>query len=404
MMKSLLVEGWRTSSHSYALVNQHQLLHLARDPRLSLSHVDVPFFRPHWAGIDAGFSAESRNILAGLSSARPRYADAIYRISWPLRIHPGAAKRVFVFGTCEFQLFREGAFVGPDGSAAGVDLAAVEIVTPSVWAKRGFLASGFASDRVHVIPHGVDPVTFAPKTPEEKRQLRAAFGIPEEAFVFLNVSAGTWNKGLGPLVAAFARHRRHDPRALLFLKGAEALYGQVVQHALPEAEKLCPGVSEPANLAALRYVPANLSQAQLAGLYQMSDAYIAPYRAEGFNLPALEALACGIPVIVTSGGATDDFCPEEICPRVRAIPVAASAGHYLEPDVDSIAQCMRRVTEETALRERAAETGPRWAAEHYAWSTVAARLADLLTAERSTSAVKPAGHPEQIGSSATANI
>src|SRR5262249_44426075 len=45
MKKQLLVEGWRTSCHSYALVNQHQLLQLARDPRFELFHLDIPFFR-----------------------------------------------------------------------------------------------------------------------------------------------------------------------------------------------------------------------------------------------------------------------------------------------------------------------------------------------------------------------
>lgn len=46
-MKRLLVEGWRSSSQSYALVNQHQLLQFLQDPRFSLYHVDVPFLKAH---------------------------------------------------------------------------------------------------------------------------------------------------------------------------------------------------------------------------------------------------------------------------------------------------------------------------------------------------------------------
>ena len=38
-----------------------------------------------------------------------------------------------------------------------------------------------------------------------------------------------------------------------------------------------------------------------------ADVYVSPYKAEGFNLPVLESMALGVPVIVTSGGPTDDF-------------------------------------------------------------------------------------------------
>ena len=46
----------------------------------------------------------------------------------------------------------------------------------------------------------------------------------------------------------------------------------------------------------LIYVGDTLSFVQLAKLYQAADAYVSPYLAEGFNLPVLEAAACGLPV------------------------------------------------------------------------------------------------------------
>ena len=46
---------------------------------------------------------------------------------------------------------------------------------------------------------------------------------------------------------------------------------------------------------------------RMAELYQVADAYVTPYACEGFNLPALEAAACGLPLICTRGGPTDEF-------------------------------------------------------------------------------------------------
>ena len=43
-----------------------------------------------------------------------------------------------------------------------------------------------------------------------------------------------------------------------------------------------------------------------------------PYRGEGFCLPALEAMACGVPVIVPEGGPTDDFVDESVGWRIPA--------------------------------------------------------------------------------------
>jgi len=377
-MTHLVVEGWRTSCHSYALVNQHQLLHLARNPRLRVSHVDVPFCLPHWAQLDGGFPDADKAALTALPAPRESTADAIYRISYPLRIHSGAAGRVFVFGTCEFQRFDETAFCGPSGTRQDIDFGAVEIVTPSAWSRKGFVAAGFNPERIHVIPHGAAPERFKPLSVAERKARRADLEISEDAFVFLNVGAMTWNKGTAPLLAAFATYHRHHPRAVLVLKGADALYGNLMHEVFAHAAKLNPRVNDQAVLGALRYVPMNLAQRDMAALYGLADVYASPYRAEGFNLPALEALASGIPAIVTEGGATDDFCPESLCARVKATPSSAQIGNYLEPDLNSIVQCMEEVTENRDFRAKVRVDGPRWVADRFSWSRVSTALADLI--------------------------
>src|SRR5262249_708299 len=59
------------------------------------------------------------------------------------------------------------------------------------------------------------------------------------------------------------------------------------------------------------YLDKDLTDLEIAQLYNACDCLVHPYRGEGFGLPVLEAMACGLPVIVTAGGATDDFVDEQ---------------------------------------------------------------------------------------------
>jgi glycosyltransferase involved in cell wall biosynthesis len=380
MTTGLAVEGWRRSSHSYALVNQHQLVHLLGDPRFDISHLDIPFVRPEWANVDAGLHSEVRRAIDGLPPPAPGASpDVIYRISWPLRVYGAGRARVFVFGTSESQWLEPDECCGPSGTFADVDRDAVEIITPSNWSRAGFVASGFDERRVHVIPHGVDPTLFWHPTSDEKRQIRADLQIAADALVFLSIGAMTWNKGIGPLLAAFAIHHQRNPQAVLLLKGGEQLYGNLLVNGIKEAGRLVPGGIAPAVQRAIRYSGLNLTLAELAKLYRASDVYVSPYRAEGFNLPVLEALASGLLPVVTAGGSTDDFCPDVLSVKVASTPARLNErGRYLDPSLESLVECLNHAATDETLRRRVAAEGPRWVVERLTWAHVTKVLADRL--------------------------
>ena len=73
-----------------------------------------------------------------------------------------------------------------------------------------------------------------------------------------------------------------------------------------------------ARLPRVELIEDELSPAQLIELYRSCDVLVHPYRGEGFAMPVLEAMACGLPVIVTAGGPTDEFCPPDAGWRIRS--------------------------------------------------------------------------------------
>jgi hypothetical protein len=140
---------------------------------------------------------------------------------------------------------------------------------------------------------------------------------------------------------------------------------------------------QPETLAAITVIPGNLARGQLRTLYGIADGYVSPYRAEGFNLPVLEAIACGTPVIVTQGGATDDFCDDDVACRIHgremvlAEPSLGISGRYIEPDLDALISAMERLSDGIAIDSKRYLTARQNVLTRFTWANAAAQLAKL---------------------------
>ncbi len=204
-----------------------------------------------------------------------------------------------------------------------------------------------------LIDSGVQvPVRVLAQAPrlERFRALRAGrAGRAEGAgpFTFLHVSSCFPRKGVDVLLAAYAAAFRRGDRVRLVIKGFPNIHNTV-------AAQLAQLRAADPEAPAIELIDRDLGEDALLDLYRTADAMVLPSRGEGFNLPAAEALAAGLPLIVTGHGGHMDFVGTAAPGTVRLLRyrMAASGSHlasgfslWADPDPDDLAAALREAVE-----------------------------------------------------------
>ena len=174
------------------------------------------------------------------------------------------------------------------------------LVVPSTRLIREAEGFGFPPDSIIHVPNPVDTSAFRPATTAERRELRAALGIPQDAEVVTYSGRLVAGKGLLTLARAWKDLVPMHPRALLVIIGpgagpdspldAEQALRQYVTTEGMQDRVILTGARNDVE----RYLAA-------------SDVFAFPSVAEGFGNSLVEAMACGLPVICSrgAGGASD---------------------------------------------------------------------------------------------------
>ncbi len=193
-----------------------------------------------------------------------------------------------------------------------------EVWCYSAYVRDVYRASGIPEERLQIVPLGVDTEIFHPDTPpyvfttEPGVQWRKRSG--RRPFTLLFVGGTLHRKGIDILLDAYLRAFSAYDEVCLVIKDTGT---QTVYRGQNQREQILALTQDP-NRPTIVYIEEELSPHRLAGLYTACDCLVQPYRGEGFCLPALEAMACGVPVIVPEGGPTDDFVEETVGWRLRA--------------------------------------------------------------------------------------
>jgi glycosyltransferase involved in cell wall biosynthesis len=162
------------------------------------------------------------------------------------------------------------------------------IWVPSQWAKTVLLSHGLNGDQIHVVHEGVNPDIYHPYC-RPKRSNR-------DVFRFFMCGKKETRKGFDELLEGFKIAFGSDATTELHLK-ADYFWGSQGQ-ANAKQDELARQIDD---LGLNNVVPISsaLSTSDMALLYNNYDAMVFPSRAEGWGLPLIEAIACGLPAIST---------------------------------------------------------------------------------------------------------
>ncbi len=230
-------------------------------------------------------------------------------------------------------------------------VAAADRVVAASAVERDYLIDGYGanSGRVAVVPCGVDTALFAPS---DAAAARAALGFGSGPLL-LYVGRIAPIKGLHTLLDAIARLRAAGRPLDLLIVGGDT-DERVDGHEADLRRRL-----ETLGLGdTVRFVGAQ-PQERLRAYYVAADATVLPSYYESFGMVALEAMACGRPVIAS---------------RVGGLQTTVRDGNtgvlVPEHDAAALAEMIDRVMADAALRWRLGREGVRWAAQHR-WPCVA---------------------------------
>lgn len=189
---------------------------------------------------------------------------------------------------------------------------------------------GLSSERITVVPNGVDTARFRPD-PGARRAVRERLGIPSDAPLLLSVGRLEQEKGVHLAIQAVKTLLPRFPKLRLLIAG-EGVYRATLEHMAAATHSA---------VSLLGYVP----NEHVPDLLAASDIFLMPtLRDEGLPLNVLEAMAAGLPVVASKAG---------------GIPTAIDDGNngLLIPvgDMRALTQAVGRLLEDSALYSSIAE-------------------------------------------------
>lgn len=329
---------------------------------------------PQWPETPTVSVADDPRLIPVVEHALGRHrgeANVTLQHRWPPRWEPPEDRSAWVV----VQPFEWGAL--PARWVAPLRDLADEVWVYTDWLRRCAVASGVPGHKVHVVPVGIDTGRYRPDGPTFPLQTQARTR-------FLYVGGAVYRKGLDVLVHTYLQSFTASDDVCLVLKlfGGNRFYSDAPHRQLREV------VGRP-GVPAIEIIEDDLTDDEVASLYRSCTALVQPYRGEGFCMPIAEAMASGLPVVVTGAGAAMDFCDETTATLIRATETVAevehedfgpSSGTYTlaEPDPGHLRRILLALHDDPASARAKTPAARQRVVRQLDWDVIAAGAAERL--------------------------
>jgi glycosyltransferase involved in cell wall biosynthesis len=272
---------------------------------------------------------------------------------WPLLTtlhHPITVDRDLALShtTNPWQRFTTRRWFGFLGMQVRVARALPAVLTVSENSRQDIAAQmEVAPGRMTVVPVGVDHTVFRPMEDV----------APVPGRIMVTSSSDVPMKGLVPLLEAVAKLRTERDVVLTVI--GRPTEGGRVDRAIARL-----------GLADIVHCVSGISDEELARRYGEAEVAVVPSLYEGFSLPAIEAMSCGVAVVATTGGALPEVVGNN-----------EETGLLVPPDdPGALAQAIGRLLDDPELRARLGAAGRQRVVNRFTWQVTAAGTAECYQA------------------------
>jgi glycosyltransferase involved in cell wall biosynthesis len=211
--------------------------------------------------------------------------------------------------------------------------------------------------RTRVVRSGADTENFNPGG--DRQQIRARFGYTEADFVVMWLGIFMPHRRLEDAIASLKLLQDQGYSVKLLLAGTGELFPAYLQSMKNLACDL--GVEQHTTFAG------KVADSELRDFYCAADAFVFPNEKQTWGLAVLEAMACGTPVLVSTGAAVSEV-------------LADSENAVLFPprSPEALAAKIRLLLDDPALRRRIAQNAIQLVRNQYTWEQFASRMSEVL--------------------------
>jgi autotransporter strand-loop-strand O-heptosyltransferase len=243
---------------------------------------------------------------------------------------------------------------------------------PTEWQKIVTIEQGYPADKVFVVPEGINPDRFRPN--------RKVKSLIEDKFVFVLMGRWDYRKSIKEIIEAFSNEFKANENVALIINVDNPFSVDNLNSTEERLEHY--KISHPGIV-----IQHFMSREDYIYHLQNAHCLVSCSRSEGWNLPLMEAIACGTPTICSNYGAQLEFArgishpvriKEHLPPKDVFLHPNGVPGTWAEPDFQHLQEKMREVYENYEEYETYARLASRRVRTEFTWENAAQKALEAI--------------------------